>query len=78
MIMSEGEMLITIVYGMIGATGALSIAVFSWGFVEYITKIGLPADQRKPGIAIMEWGVRLVVTAVFLIVALKFIQGWVG
>ena len=78
MTMTESEMLITIVYGLIGATGALSIAVFAWGFTEYITKIGLPAKQRERGIGIMEWGVRLVVTAVFLIVALKFIQGWVG
>lgn len=78
MSMSESEMIITIVYGLIGATGALSIIVFIWGFIEYITKIGLPADQRNSGIAIMEWGVRLVITAVFLIVALKFLQDWIG
>lgn len=76
--MTEGEMLVTIVYGMIGATGALSIAVFIWGFTEYISKIGLPSVQRDRGIGIMEWGVRLVITAIFLIVALKFLQDWIG
>lgn len=71
-------MIITILYGLIGATGALSIVVFVWGLVEYLTKIGLPSDMRNRGISIMEWGVRLVVTAVFLIVALKLVQRWLG
>jgi len=76
--MTESEMIVTILYGMIGATGALSIAIFVWGFIEYITKIGLPSKQRDRGIGIMEWGVRLVITAIFLIVALKYLQDWLG
>jgi hypothetical protein len=76
--MSESEAVITIVYGLIGATGALAIVVFAWGFAEYITKIGLPGKMRDPGIGIMEWGVRLILTAVFLILVLKFLERWFG
>lgn len=72
------DTLITIIYGMIGASGALAIVVFLWGFVEYITKIGLPSVQRDKGVGIMEWGVRLIVTAVFLILALQLVEKWLG
>lgn len=74
--MTNTETLITIVYALIGATGALSIVVFVGGFADYITKIGLPSVQRDRGVAIMEWGVRLVITAVFLILVLKLLQNW--
>lgn len=74
--MGEKEALITILYGLVGVTGALAVAIFAWGFIEYITKIGLPADQRNHGVAIMEWGVRFIVTAIFVILALKFFEGW--
>lgn len=72
------DTLITIIYGMIGASGALAIVVFLWGFVEYITKIGLPSVQRDKGVGIMEWGVRLIVTSVFLVLALQLVEKWLG
>lgn len=71
-------MLITVVYGLIGGTGALAIVVFCWGFAEYITKIGLPSEQRDDGIEIMQWGVRLILTVIVLIVALKLLEGWLA
>lgn len=74
--MPESHMLVTVIYGLVGATGALAIVVFIWGFVEYITKIGLPAIQRDRGVSIMEWGVRLIITAIFLILVLKFLERW--
>lgn len=76
--MAESEMLITITYGLIGATGALAVAIFAWGFVEYITKIGLPSMQRDGGIAIMQWGVRLIITAICIIFALRYLERWLG
>ena len=76
--MTESATIITILYALIGATGALSVVVFVWGFVEYATKIGLPSKQRDYGISIMEWGVRFIITAVFLIVVLKFLERWLA
>lgn len=76
--MTGSETLITILYALVGATGALSIVIFIWGFIEYLTKIGLPDKMRDPGINIMEWGVRFILTSVFLIAALKLFERWFG
>lgn len=76
--MTEGEAFVTILYALVGASGALSIVLFGWGLALYFSKFGLPAAMRDPGIAVMEWGVRLAITAVFLIVVLKLVEKWVG
>jgi len=54
-----------LLYAMIGISGALSVVVFVWGFVTYISRLG--TDRRIAGIRIMEWGVGLVMTSIFLI-----------
>lgn len=76
--MTEAATLITVLYALVGACGAISIVVFAWGFAEYITKIGLPAAQRDKGIEIMEWGVRFSITTVFVILVLKIVERWLA
>lgn len=76
--MTESDAVILIIYGLIGSTGALSVAIFIWGFIEYITKIGLPADKRNRGIEILEWGVRFLITSIVLIGVLKVVSRWLG
>lgn len=62
---------IILLYAMIGISGALSVVVFVWGFVTYISRLG--TDRRVAGIRIMEWGVGLVMTSIFLIGVLSFL-----
>lgn len=61
-----------LLYAMIGISGALSLAVFVWGFAVYISRLG--TDRRVEGIRIMEWGVGLVMTSIFLIGILRLFQ----
>lgn len=70
--------IILIIYGLIGITGALSMLVFAWGFIEYITRIGLPSERRNKGVHIMEWAVGLVITSIVLIGILNLVQRWWG
>lgn len=74
--MSEGALFVTVMYGLIGFTGAASIVVFVWGFVTYIARIG--TVRREDGIDIMEWSVGLAITAIVLIGLLRLIQHWFG
>lgn len=62
---------IILLYAMTGISGALSVVVFVWGFVTYISRLG--TDRRVAGIRIMEWGVGLVMTSIFLIGVLSFL-----
>lgn len=73
--MDENSM-VTVLYGLIGISGALSVVLFIWGFIEYITRIGLPAVRRDKGVHIMEWGVGMVITGIVLIGVLKLVQRW--
>ncbi len=59
-----------LLYAMIGISGALSVVIFVWGFVVYISRLG--TDRRVAGIRIMEWGVGLVMTSIFLIGVMRF------
>lgn len=61
-----------LLYAMIGISGALSVVVFMWGFATYISRLG--TDRRIAGIRIMEWGVGLVMTSIFLIGLMRFLQ----
>jgi O-antigen/teichoic acid export membrane protein len=74
--MTETNMLIIVVYGLIGLTGALSAVIFVWGFITYIMRLG--QVRREDGIHIMEWGVGLIITAIVLIGILHLIQRWFG
>ncbi len=74
--MTEGDTIITILYGLIGLTGAGSLIIFAWGFAQYLARIGLPADRRNDAIRIMEWAVGFIITSVVLIALLKFIRPW--
>ena len=74
--MNEGSMFVSVMYGLIGAMGALSIVVFGWGFVVYISRLG--TVRREGGIHIMQWSVRLMVTVLVLIGILNFTQSWFG
>jgi ABC-type sulfate transport system permease component len=76
--MVDGALIITIVYALIGATGALSVVVFVAGFSQYITKIGLPSAMRDPGVSGMEWSIRLILTAIVLIVVLRYLESWLA
>ena len=64
------------VYGLIGATGALSILVMICGFIVYIIRLG--TERRSEGIHIMEWGVALVITSIVLIAILHLLGNWLG
>ncbi len=61
-----------LLYAMIGISGALSLVIFVWGFAVYISRLG--TDRRVAGIRIMEWGVGLVMTSIFLIGVLRFLS----
>ena len=74
--MTESSTIVTLIYALIGLSGALSLAVFAGGFIMYLVKLGLPDKQRDPGIQVMEWGVALAITAIFLVGALKVLHDW--
>ncbi len=70
--MSTTESIITLVYALIGISGALSIVVFVWGFTIYISRLG--TERRIEGIRIMEWGVGLAITSIALIGVLRLLE----
>jgi hypothetical protein len=70
--MSTTDTIITLVYALIGISGALSLVVFAWGFVVYVSRLG--TERRIEGIWIMEWGVGLVITAIILIGVLRLLE----
>jgi len=74
--MSESEFVILTLYGAIGFSGALSILIFLWGLIVYLSRMG--TDRRQEGLDIMEWGVGLAITSVVLIGILHFAQNWLG
>jgi len=72
--MAGSELIITIFYGLIGITGALALVIFTWGTVEYLTRIGYPGEMRDGGIKIMEWGVGLLITSIILVGVMNLVQ----
>ncbi len=74
--MTVGYTFMTVLYGLIGISGALSIIVMVWGFLVYIFRLG--TVRREEGIHIMQWGVRLVITSVILIGVMRLIGRWFG
>ena len=74
--MTIGYTFMTVLYGLIGISGALSIIVMVWGFLVYIFRLG--TVRREEGIHTMEWGVRLVITSVILIGVMRLIGRWFG
>jgi hypothetical protein len=69
------DMLITLVYSLVGISGAFSFLVFSWGLAAYIAAIG--TERRVGGINIMLWGVEIMFGTFALIGLLYFLQ-WVS
>ena len=74
--MTTISILVSVLYGLIGATGALSLVVMVWGFLVYIFRLG--TARREEGIRIMQWGVRLVITSVILIGVMRLVTHWFG
>ena len=74
--MTIGYTFMTVLYGLIGISGALSIIVMVWGFLVYIFRLG--TVRREEGIHIMQWGVRLVITSVILIGVMRLVGRWFG
>ena len=74
--MTVGYTFMTVLYGLIGISGALSIIVMVWGFLVYIFRLG--TVRREEGIHIMQWGVRLVITSVILIGVMRLVGRWFG
>lgn len=72
--MEMTELFITVLYGLIGVTGALSVVVFVWGLSVYIARLG--TERRTEGIDTMEWSVGLAVTVIVLIGFLRFVQNF--
>lgn len=67
-------MLESIIYGLIGGTGALSIVIFLFGFATYIARLG--TVRREDGFENMQWGVALAITSIILIGVLNFLRAW--
>ena len=74
--MADSALFITILYGLVGSVGALSLVVLAWGFIVYIVRLG--TVRREAGIHVMEWGVGLIVTSVILIGILHLMLRWFG
>ena len=72
--MSTTDTIVLLLYALIGISGALSAAVFTWGFIIYILRLG--TERRIAGIRIMEWGVSLILTAIILIGAIRLLEHW--
>ncbi len=70
--MEATPLFITVLYGLIGATGALSVVVFVWGISLYIARLG--TERRADGIDMMEWSVGLGVTVIILIGLLRLVE----
>ncbi len=69
---------IIIVYGLVGAFGAIAIMVGLWGFNVYITRLGTErrVESRDEGLEIMQWAVVIMVVVVLLAGLLRYlIQG---
>ena len=74
--MTASEILIVILYRLVGAIGALSVVVMVWGFITYIMRLG--QVRREEGIHLMEWGVGLMITALILIGILHLFERWLS
>lgn len=66
---------IVILYGLIGAFGAVAVIVGMWGFTVYITRLGTErrVETRDEGLEIMEWAVVIMVVVVLLAGLLRYL-----
>ena len=71
--MSISDTFVLLTYALIGVSGALSFAVFLWGFTIYIVRLG--TERRVEGIRIIEWAIGLALTSIVLIGVLHLLEG---
>ena len=66
---------LVILYGLIGAFGALALIIGVWGFNVYITRLGTERrlESRDDGLEIMEWAVVIMVVVVLLAGLLRYL-----
>ncbi len=66
---------IVILYGLVGAFGALAILVGLWGFNVYITRLGTErrVESRDDGLELMQWAVVMMVVVVLLAGLLQYL-----
>lgn len=74
--MNDLETFVILMHALAGVAGALSVIVFAWGFVVYLTRLG--TERRLEGIHIMEWGVALMFSALVVIGVLRLGQHLFG
>jgi hypothetical protein len=72
--MEETSTIVIALYGLIGATGALSLLVYAWGFATYISRLG--TVRREEGIETMRLSVGLAIAMIVLIGILRFVENW--
>lgn len=72
--MTEAYALISIVHGLIGATGALSVIVLIYGFSVYFARLG--TVRREEGIHIIITAIGLIIGVLFLIGILRLLERW--
>ena len=65
------ENTLIVLYSAIGVFGAASLVTFLAGAGTYFARMGL--EYRLDGIRVMEWGIRLIITTLFLIGLLRFL-----
>ena len=66
---------LVILYGLVGAFGAVAVMVGLWGFNVYITRLGTErrVESRDEGLEIMEWAVVMMVVVVLLAGLLRYL-----
>lgn len=72
--MEETSTIVVAMYGLIGATGAVSLLIYVWGFAVYISRLG--TVRRDEGINIMIWASGFAIATIVLIGILNFLENW--
>jgi len=74
--MTESQLFIALIYGLIGLTGLASLIVFIWGFITYIMRLG--TVRRDEGIKIMQHSIPIIISSIVLIGIVNLLHRWLG
>jgi hypothetical protein len=65
------QLLIAILYGIVGCFGALSIGLTIGGYGMYLARVGI--EGRSDGIRLMEWGLSTLFVVMCVAVLTRFL-----
>ncbi len=66
------EMLVLILYGIVGFFGAVSLSLMLGGYGMYVARTGL--EDRADGVHLMEWGVTILFVVMLVSLGIRFLS----